>query len=81
MAGKKKEPQRRTEQFRWEARMALYEYFEKRFNLRPEAVDIEIEAIMERFKLRQGQPIDPKELWQKVGLELERKLTAKVPKK
>lgn len=77
----KRDKQPRTGQFRWEARMALYEYFEKNFNLRPEAVAIEIDAIMDRFKLRQGQPIDPKELWQKVGMELEKRLTGNSGKK
>lgn len=72
--GAGREKQRRTGQFRWEARMELYDYFGTHYNLKPEAIDIEIEAVMDGFKERKGCPIDPRELWQKVGTEVERRL-------
>jgi hypothetical protein len=73
--------QRRTGTFKWEARMALYEHFQNKYGLSTEEVDSEIERVKENFKLRQHQAIEPKELWQKVGMDLERKLSEKKKKK
>jgi len=64
----------RTKKFRWEARMALYEHFIAKHGLSQEVVDEQIDSVMQEFKLRKGEVIEPKELWQKVGNELEKKI-------
>jgi hypothetical protein len=64
---------KRTGTFKWESKSELYHYFSSKFALSKSAIDQEIEAAMNGFKLRSGKAIDPKELWQKVGMSLERK--------
>lgn len=64
---------KRTESFRWNSRWDLYAYFRINFNLVKKDVDNEIRAVMATFKPRKGRIIRTKELWQKVGLNLEKK--------
>lgn len=68
-----KEGDKRTEEFRWNTRYELYDYFRKNFSLAKKDVDVEIHAVMETFKPRKGRVIRTQELWQKVGLTLEQK--------
>lgn len=65
----------RTDIFRWHTRWELYEYFRDNFNLVKKDVDREIYAVMASFKPRKGHAIRTSELWQKVGLNLERQHT------
>lgn len=65
----------RKKKFTWQSKLELYEYFKEMYDLDCEAVDNEIEQALNSFKIRKGQPIDTKELWQKVGNEIEHRLT------
>jgi len=65
--------EKRTEEFRWNSRWELYDYFRTNFSLVKKDVDREIRAVMATFKPRKGRIIRTKELWQKVGLTLEQK--------
>ncbi len=65
----------RLEEFTWFSKQELYEYFQGMYHITREQVDIEIDEALKSFKLRKGQPIDPKELWQKVGGTIEQKLS------
>jgi hypothetical protein len=67
--------QERTDTFRWRTRWELYEYFRDNFNLAKKDVDREIYAVMASFKPRKGLAIRTSELWQKVGLNLEKQYT------
>jgi len=67
------EAAKRTEEFRWNTRNDLYDYFRKNFSLARKDVDLEIHAVMATFKPRKGRVIRTTELWQKVGLTLEQK--------
>jgi GTPase SAR1 family protein len=65
---------KRTTVFLWATKQELYDHFEMTYNLTREEIDQEVEASMRVFKLRKGKPVEPKELWQKVGMGLKRKL-------
>lgn len=69
---------KRTEAFRWNTRWELYEYFGKNFNLTKKDIDQVIFAVMEEFKPRKGQAIRTSELWQKVGISLEKQHTPSI---
>ena len=64
---------KRVEEFRWNTRWELYDYFRKNFTLAKKDVDTEIFAVMASFHPRKGRVIRTKELWQKVGMNLEQK--------
>ena len=76
-----KEPKLRTNEFRWESRYELYSYFKEKHGMEREDVDREIQRVMARFRPRKGQSIHTKELWQKVGTDLERSLGGYIPSK
>jgi hypothetical protein len=62
----------RTKRFRWNSKNSLYNYFYKHYDIGREIVDKEITNSTKTFKQRQGQPFRPAELWQKVGVKLEK---------
>ena len=64
----------RTENFKWNTRHELYQYFSASFGLNRVAIDSEISSVIEIFALRRGEPIKPQELWQRVGKTIENKL-------
>ena len=72
---KKNVKKSRLEEFTWFSKQELYEYFQGMYHITKEQVDKEIDEALKSFKLRQGKPIDPKELWQKVGGTIEQKLS------
>lgn len=61
--------------FTWDSKQDLYEYFNGMYGISGDEVDVEIERVLESFRVRQGTPIDTQELWQKVGADLERRLS------
>jgi hypothetical protein len=63
----------RSDKFRWHSKLELYNDFTKRFGLSEHHIDKEIEEVKAIFRLRNNQPIKTVELWQKVGLTLEKK--------
>jgi hypothetical protein len=67
----------RTTIFRWNSRYELYSYFKEKHNLERSEVDKEITRVIHIFKPRKHKPIITKELWQKVGLNLEANLGVK----
>ena len=69
----------RSDSFKWNSRYELYDYFRKNYNLIKRDVDQEIFAVMATFKPRKGRAIKTKELWQKVGINLEQKYTPSIP--
>jgi len=71
----KKEIKKRLEDFTWYSKQELYEYFQGMYRVSKEEVDKEIDHALKSFKLRKGKPIDPKELWQKVGGAIEKRLS------
>ena len=62
----------RTNMFRWHSKHDLYNYFYKHYELDRRFIDNEIAHVMRDFIPRKGQPIKTAELWQKVGLNLEK---------
>ena len=64
----------RIENFTWNSRHDLYQYFEKEYHIKQSEVNKEIYKVMKSFRLRKGRPIDARELWQKAGSNLERRL-------
>ncbi len=72
---KKNGKKSRLEEFTWFSKQELYEYFQGMYHITREEVDREIDEALKSFQLRKGQPIDPKELWQKVGGTIEHKLS------
>ncbi len=64
----------RTKQFKWDSRCDLYNYFSKNHSLDKERIDLRIDQTMIKFRPRRGQAIHTRELWQKVGLDIEREL-------
>ncbi|HUI93897.1 MAG TPA: hypothetical protein VLX68_16760 [Chitinivibrionales bacterium] len=63
----------RRGKFRWHSKQELCDYFEFHYGLSKKIIESEIAASMKVFKLRKGQAIRTTELWQKVGLTIERK--------
>ena len=70
--------EKRSDAFRWHTRNELYEYFRDNFNLKKKDIDREIYAVMATFKPRKGSAIRTSELWQKVGLNLEKQHTLSI---
>ncbi len=62
----------RTSRFRWNSKSSLYDYFHKYYDISRDVIDDEISNSMRTFKPRQGQPVRTAELWQKVGIILEK---------
>ncbi|NLD93550.1 MAG: hypothetical protein GX639_12885 [Fibrobacter sp.] len=62
----------RTSRFRWNSKSSLYDYFHKYYDMGRDVIDDEISNSMKTFKPRQGQPVRTAELWQKVGIILEK---------
>jgi hypothetical protein len=69
----KKNSKKRTAAFRWHSKQELYAYFNDIYGLKQQHVDNEIVRVQANFKIRKNQTIHTAELWQKVGLNLERK--------
>ena len=69
----------RTTVFLWPTKQHLYEHFEMTYNLTREQIDKAIEEAKAEFRLRKGRPVEPKELWQKVGMTLKRRLLNQGP--
>jgi 4-diphosphocytidyl-2-C-methyl-D-erythritol kinase len=73
---------KRTGQFRWNSKQELCDYFNRQYGLTKKVVDAEIRGIEATFRLRQGEAVSTRELWQKVGIMLEKKLAElKIDKK
>jgi hypothetical protein len=68
--------EKRAEVFRWNTRYELYDYFRNDFSLKKKDIDREIYAVIASFKPRRGRIIRTKELWKKVGMNLEEKYTS-----
>jgi hypothetical protein len=66
----------RVERFTWNSKQSLYEYFKNTYSLKKSDIDREINSAFQSFKLRKGHPINPGELWQKVGKTVEKRLAA-----
>ena len=64
---------KRSSDFRWHSKQELYTYCADTFGLMEHHVDNEIQRVLEDFKVRKYQPIKIEELWQKVGINLEKK--------
>lgn len=71
---KEKRLSKRTGSFAWPTKQELYDYFEHMHGIDRAVVDAEIESVRDSFKLRKGRPINPQELWEKVGRNLESSL-------
>jgi hypothetical protein len=65
---------RRSDSFKWHTKQELCEYFQIHYGFTKKLIDSEIEQAIKAFKLRKDQPIKTKELWQKVGNAIERKI-------
>ena len=65
----------RTTEFRWQTREAFFDFFTRMYGLTVDALEAEVEMASEDFRLRRNAPIDTRELWQKVGLSIERRLS------
>lgn len=65
----------RIEDFTWNSRQDLYEYFKDNYQIEKPEVNNAIYKAMESFRFRRGKPIDPRELWQKAGCNLEKRLS------
>jgi 4-diphosphocytidyl-2-C-methyl-D-erythritol kinase len=66
----------RTGSFRWNSKQELCDYFNRQYGLTKKIIEAEIKESAETFRLRQGEAVATRELWQKVGISLEKKLTA-----
>jgi|WetSurMetagenome_2_1015567.scaffolds.fasta_scaffold00008_141 hypothetical protein len=69
-----KKMQPRSDAFRWHSKQELCEYFNIRYGLGRKLVESEIDEAIKSFRLRKHLPIRMEELWQKVGLRMEKKL-------
>jgi 4-diphosphocytidyl-2-C-methyl-D-erythritol kinase len=65
----------RTGSFRWNSKQELCDYFNRQHGLTRKIVEGEISEVMKTFRLRQGEAVTTQELWQKVGINLEKKIT------
>ena len=68
-----KKVKKSTLTFKWESKQELYTYFDETFGLKKQHIDKEIQSVREDFKIRKDQMINTAELWQKVGMNLEKK--------
>jgi hypothetical protein len=59
---------------KWNSKQELCDYFSIRYGLSKKLIDAEIANAMKSFKLRKGVAIKTPELWQKVGMALEKKI-------
>jgi len=66
--------EKRTANFLWNTRHDLYNYFRKVYGVSREEVDAAIDTAKVNFTLRRNQAINTRELWQKAGMSLEKKL-------
>jgi 4-diphosphocytidyl-2-C-methyl-D-erythritol kinase len=64
----------RTGLFRWNSKQELCDYFNRQYGLSRKIVEGEINQVMKTFQLRQGEAVTTQELWQKVGINLEKKI-------
>ncbi len=69
-----KAPDQRTATFRWHSKQELCDYFNIHYGFSRKLVEAEIAEVMKLFRVRKGQTIKMPELWQKVGLHLEKKI-------
>ena len=67
----------RNENFSWNTRQALFDYFHQQYHIDTATVNSEIYRALDAFKLRKDRPIDPRELWQKAGNAMRRRLRRK----
>jgi hypothetical protein len=67
-------PDKRQNSFRWNSKQELCDYFSIHHGLGKKLVEAEIEEAIRSFRIRKGQTIQTPELWQKVGLAIERKI-------
>ena len=65
----------RSDKFRWHSKQELYTYFKEFYGLSERHIDSEVSKVSAVFKLRKNQAIITAELWQKVGLNLEKKFS------
>jgi hypothetical protein len=63
----------RRESFAWQSKQELYDYFMAIYQIERSVIDNEIEEVLKNFQIRQGRPINPQELWEKVGVNLEQR--------
>ncbi len=64
----------RQKNFTWNSRQDLYKYFKREYHLNKSEVNKAIYQAMKSFRLRRGKPIDPRELWEKAGSNLKKRL-------
>jgi hypothetical protein len=69
----------RTSRFHWQNKQELYGFFITAYCISRDEIDKEIDSAIASFQLRKGQAIKTQELWQKVGLNLIKKLGADSP--
>ena len=62
----------RTKRFRWNSKNSLYDYFHKYYDINQDTIDKEITNSRKTLKPRQGKAPRSVELWQKVGITLEK---------
>jgi hypothetical protein len=69
----------RTSRFHWQTKQELYGFFTTAYCITRDEIDMEIDSAVTSFQLRKGQAIKTQELWQKVGLNLIKKLGVDSP--
>ncbi len=62
--------------FRWHSKQELCDFFNIHYGLNKKVVEAEIAEVSKSFKVRKGQVIRTPELWQKVGVHLEKRIKA-----
>jgi hypothetical protein len=63
----------RRDSFAWQSKQELYDYFVTMHHVDRKEIDSEIEMVLKTFQIRKGRPINPQELWEKVGVNLEKR--------
>ncbi len=66
--------EQRRSSFRWHSKQELCDYFSIHYGLNKKLVEGEIAQATKSFRLRKGQTIRTSELWQKVGMHLEKRI-------
>ncbi len=64
----------RHDSYRWNSKQELCDYFSIHYGLNRTVVEAEITEVTKLFRVRRGRAINTPELWQKVGLHLEKKI-------
>jgi 4-diphosphocytidyl-2-C-methyl-D-erythritol kinase len=64
----------RTGSFRWNSKQELCDFFNRQYGLTRKVVESEIKEVLKTFRLRHGEAVTTQELWQKVGINLEKKI-------